>query len=458
MFSEDLQPIAAFATTPQGVARLQPLWETGAIILWVPEPISLPSPHIRTYGGSLRSQVETLWPQQRSFVFCLAMGAVVRLVAPLLQHKFTDPAIVVVDEQGQFVVSLCSGHQGGADRLTQSIAALLGATPVLTGASHSLHLPGIDVLGVPFGWNRGCGDWTAVSAAIARREPVQVIQEAGSNLWQSHLPTEHSFHFGFPEHTATQKPEPVAFKGRVWISPIQRTFAEETDLPKVQWHPRVLWVGVGCERNTPRSVIEAAIQQACRTSHLSELAIAGIATLDRKGDEPGLLELCQDRSWPLKCFSPEALSAIPVPNPSAVVAAEVGTPSVAEAAALLACQPTPNPQLRVPKQIFRQEGQPGAVTVAIVESSQEYTGRTGNLYLVGIGPGQLDQITPAAKQAIGQADVVIGYSLYVDLVRSLLRPGQIVEALPITQERQRASRAIELAQWGLSVAVISSGD
>jgi cobalt-precorrin 5A hydrolase/precorrin-3B C17-methyltransferase len=77
---------------------------------------------------------------------------------------------------------------------------------------------------------------------------------------------------------------------------------------------------------------------------------------------------------------------------------------------------------------------------------------------VGTGPGALNQITPAAQVAIAQADVVIGYTLYVDLVHPLLRPGQIVEATPITQERQRAQRAIALAQWGLTVAVVSSGD
>jgi len=88
----------------------------------------------------------------------------------------------------------------------------------------------------------------------------------------------------------------------------------------------------------------------------------------------------------------------------------------------------------------------------------EYTDRIGYLSLVGTGPGSLDQITPAAKAALSQADAVIGYSLYVDLIRPLLRPGQIVEAWPITQEQQRAERAIALAHWGLNVAVISSGD
>jgi cobalt-precorrin 5A hydrolase/precorrin-3B C17-methyltransferase len=188
---------------------------------------------------------------------------------------------------------------------------------------------------------------------------------------------------------------------------------------------------------------------------LAQAAIAGIASIDLKANEPGLLAFCQAQDLPARWFSATALRSITVPNPSEVVAAEVGTPSVAEAAALLAAQVT---ELCVTKQVVRQTGEPGAATIAIAQATQEYTGRQGELWLVGTGPGQLDQITPAAQAAIAQADVVIGYSLYVDLVRSLLRPGQWVETMPITQERQRAERAIALANWGLAVAVISSGD
>ena len=144
-----------------------------------------------------------------------------------------------------------------------------------------------------------------------------------------------------------------------------------------------------------------------------------------------------------------------MPTPSEVVKTEVGTPSVAEAAALKAAQQN---TLLVTKQIFKDPAQSGAVTIAIAQAEQEYTGRTGQLFLIGTGPGALEQMTPAAQSAITQADVVIGYNLYVDLVRSLFRPGQMIEPSPITQERQRAQRAIDLAQWGLTVAVISSGD
>ncbi|WP_198525184.1 precorrin-3B C(17)-methyltransferase [Kamptonema formosum] len=544
---QEFQPIAALATTPTGAQRLQPLCENAGATLWVPESIT-GIKGSQTYTGSLKAHLATLWPHHRAFIFCLATGATVRLIAPLLQHKSTDPAVVILDDTGKFAISLCGGHQAGADQLTRMIALQLGATPVLTGASAGLGLPAADMLGAPFGWERGAGDWTGVSAAVARGEAVQVIQQAGSTLWQSHLPQKHPFYFepvgkngkhdAFPTEsdkgttesdkgttgsdkgttgsdkgttgsdkgttgsdkgtTGSDKGTTGSDKGttgsdkstaesdtsanesdtgenprqpaaRLWITHKQPHPSHSGQIPEIHWHPRVLWVGAGCERGTSKQLIETAIQQTCQTHQLAESAIAGIATIDLKADEIGLVELCRQRNWPLRTFPAELLRNVPVPNPSATVEKEVATPSVAEAAALLAAnpdRPSPNPQipapppqpLLAPKQIYRAEGQPGAVTVAIAQSQQEYTGRAGTLLLIGTGPGTLEQITPAAQTAIARADAVIGYSLYIDLIAPLLHPGQIVESLPITQERQRANRAIELANFGLAVAVVSSGD
>ena len=234
----------------------------------------------------------------------------------------------------------------------------------------------VDALNTLCGWQRGTGNWAGVKAAIARQDPIQVIQEAGSTRWQSLLPSDHCFYFGFPDYTATTRettPEP---KARIWISPIQRRFAPESALPKVQWHPRVLWVGVGCQRGTSESLIEYAIQKTLRSHHFAEAAIAGIATIDRKVNEAGLVRFCGDRNLPLQLFSAEALSAVTVPNPS--VAVEMGTFSVAEAAAILATLPYTadsaiQSSLRIEKKIIRVEGQPGSVTVAIAQADREYT-------------------------------------------------------------------------------------
>ena len=355
------------------------------------------------------------------------------------------------------------GIRAGGDRLTRRISQILGAQPVVTGAANALGLPAIDTLGEPFGWVKGSGDWLGVSSAIAHQQPVQILQEAGSELWQKHLPAGHSFQFNFPEFEDREsQPKPQA---RVWISPTQRTFAPNSELPRVQWHPRVLWIGVGCERGTDEALIAQAIESTCRQHHLAIESVAGIATLDLKADELGLLKYVEKRNWPLRCFEAKTLAVIQVPTPSDVVNQEVGTQSVAEAAAIVAAGGEAN-CLRVKKQVVKQTGMKGAVTVAIAQAKHEYTGRIGKLCLVGTGPGSLNQITPAAKAAITDADVVIGYALYVSLIRPLPggggggggRPGQIIEGLPITQERQRAERAIELAKQGLTVAVISSGD
>ena len=458
-------PIAAIATHSQAARVLASLFQNADIQLWLPSSVEQQG-NSQHYDNSLTEHLSSIWTEHRAFIFCLATGAVVRLVAPLLKNKVEDPAVVVIDAQGNYVISLCSGHHGKADLLAQLIASQIGATAIITGASHDLSLPAVDTLGFTYGWRQGSGDWKEVMAAVARQETVQVIQEAGTTLWQEHLPEKHSFYFGCSKRerrsstsTAWQGqgkddfPVEITPQARIWISPTKRKFAPRSDLPMVQWHPKVLWVGVGCERGTSRQLIEAAIDETCKTYHLATEAIAGIASINLKADETGILEVCRRRNLVFKTFSASQLNQVDVPTPSEVVQQEVGTPSVAEAAAILAGE-----TLIVSKQIFKSETRSGAVTVAIAQAQVEYIGRTGKLYLVGTGPGNLGQITPAAQTAIIEADAIVGYSLYTKLIKSLKRSGQIVESSSITQEQQRGRRAIELAQWGLTVAVVSSGD
>ncbi len=442
-------PIALIATTPQAARTLAPLCQNIGATLYLPESL-LGIDNSTLYQGNLKDYLNQIWGQHRAFIFGLATGAVVRLIAPLLQDKATDPAILVIDPQGKFVISLCGGHQGGGDRLTGLIATQLNATPILTGAANDLNLPAIDTLGMPFGWKKGQGSWTDVSAVLARQEKIQIIQDAGSLFWQKQLSEHHLFSFNLSEAQP---------KARIWISATQRDFSPESDFPKVQWHPRVLWVGIGCIRGTSQEFICNAINQVFQQQHLAKDAIAGIATIDIKADEIGLLNYCKTENLPFKTFPSSILNQEIVPTPSNIVYEEVGTFSVAEASALSAAKNYGETQLLVSKQIIKNpKNQAEAVTIAIAKSELEYIGKTGALRLIGTGPGALEQMTSAAKTAINQADVIIGYSLYLDLIQPLKRTGQIIESFPITQERQRAKRAIELAQWGLQVAVISSGD
>ncbi|MEH2244231.1 cobalamin biosynthesis protein [Nostoc sp.] len=144
----------------------------------------------------------------------------------------------------------------------------------------------------------------------------------------------------------------------------------------------ILWVGIGCKRGTSWQLIDQAIRQIFREHQLFQSAIAGIATIDTKASEVGLVELCRLRSLPLKTFSAQILRSVCVPNPTTITDHKVGTPSVAEAAAILAAAQlrsltvfpfTSIEELRlrflVPKRIFQVQGQPGAVTLAVAQAS-----------------------------------------------------------------------------------------
>ena len=364
-----------------------------------------------------------------------------RSIAPLLQNKQTDPGVVTVDESGRWVLSLSGGHQGGADSLARQIAALLGVEPIITSASTNQGLPALDLLGQPYGWRMGPGDWLKVAGSLVRGEPIGVSQTCGWDLWQATLPENHAFVF--------KDTDAVNCNAFLWISdrkPPQR------DIPQVCWHPRTLWIGVGCERGTTFEQLNQALLGILEEHGLAIEAAIGLASLDLKQDEAGLLQLAETYDWPLQFFSASELAKQAVPNPSEVVAEAVGTPSVAEAAALMASEGS----LVIPKQVTRAKG--GSCSIAVARASREWNPREGKLLLIGSGPGAVEQLTGAARKAIAQADAVIGYGLYLDLLEPLCHPHQYIERSPIGQEVQRAERAIKLARRGLTVAVVSSGD
>jgi cobalt-precorrin 5A hydrolase/precorrin-3B C17-methyltransferase len=420
--------VTIFAPTDRGVglAAMFQL-EVGNAELWT-----------KPNSESLAEAIAQRWSVRAQLIFILPVGAVVRLIAPYLNHKQHDPGIVAVAETGRWVVSVSGGHQGGADALARQVAALLRVEPVITTASEGYHQPAMDLLGQPFGWRKGLGDWLAIASALLAQNPLQVVQTCGSTHWRSLLA--HYSLYDSPD-------SPVS--GLIWISD---QLPPQSTEPVVCWHPRTLWIGVGCERGTPAHWIETHLRQVLINHNLAWEAIAGLASLDLKQDEEALMELAHRFDWPLRLYPAAELAQQPVPNPSATVAQAVGTPSVAEAAALKAAQAP----LIVSKQIF--SGVSGACTLAIARAQLEYSPRLGKLYLIGTGPGTLSQISPAAKAALSQCDVVVGYQLYLDLIQPLLHANQWPEPSPITQETQRAERAIALAQQGLTVGVVSSGD
>ena len=433
-------PIWGLSFSPAGNALLGQLEQAGVI-------------QHQALSGANPSAQDTLsqqWSHARGFVVVGACGLVTRLIAPLLQNKATDPAVVVVDPQGRFAIPLLGSHGAGADRLGQSVAAVLGGQTVLTGSSGAQGRLALDAFGHQWGWRRSAtGDWTALmqraheqghARAVDGNAPthLSVHQTSGSARW---LALEAAAATGVVENAS---------------APADLTIGVERG-EGCRWHPPSLWLGLGCERGTSLSLIERLIAQQLDHLQLAPEAIAGMASIDRKADEPALLQLAQARGWPQRWLTAQALEAVGVPNPSAAVAAEMGTASVAEAAALLAAGP--GARLLLEKTIGRAApGEQGAATLAIAISPEQWAPERGQLHLVGSGPGRLDLLTPDARRALSEATVWVGYGLYLDLLEPLRRPDQLRCDGRLTEERARCRQALDLANQGLKVALVSSGD
>lgn len=379
-------------------------------------------PTLRFADGAV-SGLPQAWAECDLIISHLALGATVRVIAPLLTSKHTDPGVVVIDEAGRFAVPLVGGHGRGANDLATRIAAGLGATAVLTTASDAVGLPALDTLGWPWG-----GDVAAVTRAILDGKRVGLVR---TQPWP--LPP-------LPENVVAasgQAEDPVT--GRLVVT--DETF-EPADVPTVLLRPPSLIAGMGCNRGTPVESLRDLLEVALAAAGLAIGSLAGIASVAAKADEAGLIELAAQLGVPFTTFSASELGRQHVPNPSDQVAAAVGTPSVAEAAVLAS----------------------GADLVVTKQRTTEATcaiGRIpacGRLSVVGLGPGSRDLTTPRAQQAIRDAAVVVGYRPYLDQIQDLIRPGTTVHSTTMGEEEQRTAIAIAEARSGKSVALVCSGD
>jgi len=375
------------------------------------------------------------WHQAETFVVVAACGLVIRLIAPLMRGKEVDPAVVVLDPNGRFAIPLLGGHAAGGEALSQRLAAALGGTAVITGSSGATGRLALDAFGKAWGWRRGDGDWNALMHKAAR-QPVTLQQFGGLTAWRG-----------------------LAAAEEMLVTPASDDGADvvvsERLGPGCRWHPPRLWLGMGCERHTSLELLERLLSETLEAHGLAQEAVAGLASIDRKGDEPALLELAARHGWPLKLFSAPRLAPVQVPNPSAVVEREMGTASVAEAAALLAAGP--HSSLRVAKTILQSKGQ-GAATLAVAAALQQWAPHRGALHLVGSGPGDLSLLTPEAREVLSRCTVWVGYGLYLDLLEPLRRPDQLRLDGQLTRERERCQQALQLACQGTPVALVSSGD
>ncbi|MEH7415495.1 cobalamin biosynthesis protein [Neobacillus drentensis] len=289
---------------------------------------------IQLFTGSVRLLLPSLFEAYKGLIIIISLGAVVRMIAPILKDKKTDPAVVVIDDKGEHVISVLSGHIGGANELTKEVAAALKARPIITTASDVQETIAVDLFGKRFGWIWDSAEkLTPVSASVVNEEKIAVVQESGEKDWWPYgrpLP-ENIRPYSSIQEALAQKPDAALVVTHRILS------EDETEILHngVLYRPKVIVLGMGCNRGTTRAEIEAVIDATLEELRFSKKSVKAICTIDLKKDEAGLLEVANINRWEFIYYTPAELNSIEIQNPSETVFKYTGAYGVSEPAALL---------------------------------------------------------------------------------------------------------------------------
>ncbi len=380
------------------------------------------------------AHLRRLFEAGRPIVAICAAGIVVRALGPLACDKRAEPPVVAVAEDGSAAVPLLGGHQG-ANALARAIAGLTGGVAAVTTAGE-VRL-GLALDDPPPGWRLANPEAAKqVAAALISGEPVRLVLEAGDGGWLS------GSGLAFDEAAGLA----------IRVSDRSGPPAER----ELLLHPPVLALGLGCERGTPPQQVIGLARETLAANGLSDKAVACIASVDLKEDEPAVHALSQALGVPARFFAAARLEEETprLANPSAAVFRATGCHGVAEGAALAAAG--------IPSELVVPKVKSDRATVAIARAREPIDfgsmGRPrGVLHVLGIGPGGRGWLTPEAAAALHRSSDVVGYGLYLDLI-SDLTAAKTRHASAIGEEEARVRKALALAAEGREVALVSSGD
>ncbi len=292
-----------------------------------------------------------LFTNYDSLICIFSLGAVIRMLAPHLRDKKSDPAVLVIDDRANYVISTLSGHLGGANALTRLVASFLDAKPVITTAADVNDTIAVDLVGREFGWTiDNFENVTKVSAFMVNEERIAIYQDSGQrNWWQGLLPGNVTI------VDRIEKIKSQEYKAALIIT--DRLLSDEEIISKsVIYRPKTLVVGIGLHWDTSKETIESGISNVLKENGLSFQSIRNIASINRKAKIKGLEEFSKQYNIPSEIYEKDELASVDVPNPSPTVQKFEGTPSVSEAASLLSSKG----KLIVPKQKL-----PPNLTVAV---------------------------------------------------------------------------------------------
>jgi cobalt-precorrin 5A hydrolase len=350
-----MENVSVLAITKNGVniggklKELFPNWN-----IFAPGKLSNANNSITWYSEPTSDKIIELFKNSNALICLFSLGAVIRLIAPHLKDKKTDPAVIVIDDKMTFVISVLSGHIGGANELTQEISEKLNALPVITTAADVNKTIVVDLVGRQFGWK--IDDETTVtkiSAHMVNSEPIGVFQQTGNTKWYKELPKNVTIYDNLEELKKSNSKAHLIISDAI----IDDELAQES----VIYRPQSLVIGIGLHWDTTKDTIREGIEDCLEKFNLSSKCIAKLVSIKKPEDVQGLIDLGKEMEIPVEYVDREELAEIITPNPSSTVKAFEGTASVSEAAAIKVS----NGKLIVEKQKF-----PPNLTIAIARKTE----------------------------------------------------------------------------------------
>ncbi len=415
-------------------------------------------------GGQIisRTAVGTHWQDYDAFVFIGAMGICVRTIAPYVNDKHTDPAVVCIDSLGHNVVSVLSGHVGGANDLTRQIAAAIGGHEVITTQSDNAGLWALDTFEQRFDWPLASEpeDMNDCIFAFVNRKPTALLMEVcdeGTSYLESTLPSHVTI------INDIREADPRMYKLLIIVSPFIRH--APPGMLELHFVPMVGTIGFGLAHHPDDyEYIYDEIDQAF--AHRGVLPCAHrYCTIDVKADEEFVEELEDEHGEEVVFFAAEELAAVEVPNPSATVQKHVGTPSVCEAAAILGSN---NGKLIIPKVKGRHWTAALAIdyqylptddrgTFSSVANSQRPS--VGHIEIVGAGPGDPDLISVRGRKMLERADLILyAGSLVPKALTECHKPGAVVRSSADMNLEEQCALMKEHYDRGHFIVRLHTGD
>ena len=347
-----MKKIAVLAITKNGIEIGLKLKEYFSDFeIFAPIKFSNDNEKIEWYENSTTQKIVDLFKNNDGIICLFSLGAVIRLLAPHIKDKKTDPAVIVIDDNANFVISVLSGHLGGANELSNEIAEKMGSTPIITTAADVNKTIAVDLVGREFGWKiNDDSNVTRISAFMVNKEKIGVFQNIGKKeWWKGKLPENITF---FSDMKELKDSDSKAYL----IITNDEINDEEVEKDSVVYRVPNLVVGIGLHWNTSKETILNGVNETLEKFELKQNQIARFVSIKKDKDVIGLIELGKEMNVPIEYIDREELATITAPNPSKTVQAFEGTASVSEAAAIKSSEG----ELIVEKQKF-----PPNLTVAI---------------------------------------------------------------------------------------------